>query len=110
MLEHLSEQQGTGDITLFFSTGSAALPQGLRAAELRHNTRWRVGVADGPRHAVRGGLDRGRFPYARYFKFNTYRFENNTFVAIAGSSLPGYDIEPDAGSGNPFRLGADRLV
>ena len=28
MLEHLSQQQGTGDITLFFSTGSAALSQG----------------------------------------------------------------------------------
>jgi outer membrane protein OmpA-like peptidoglycan-associated protein len=28
MLEHLSQQQGTGDITLFFATGSAALPQG----------------------------------------------------------------------------------
>jgi len=28
MLEHLSQQQGTGDITLFFPTGSAALPQG----------------------------------------------------------------------------------
>ena len=28
MLEHLSEQQGTGEITLFFPTGSAALPQG----------------------------------------------------------------------------------
>ena len=27
MLEHLSEQQGTGEITLFFPTGSAALPQ-----------------------------------------------------------------------------------
>jgi outer membrane protein OmpA-like peptidoglycan-associated protein len=26
MLEHLSEQQGTGEITLFFPTGSAALP------------------------------------------------------------------------------------
>jgi hypothetical protein len=26
MLEHLSQQQGTGDITLFFATGSAALP------------------------------------------------------------------------------------
>jgi len=26
MLEHLSQQQGTGDITLFFPTGSAALP------------------------------------------------------------------------------------
>jgi outer membrane protein OmpA-like peptidoglycan-associated protein len=28
MLEHLSEQQGTGEITLFFSTGAATLPQG----------------------------------------------------------------------------------
>jgi len=28
MLEHLSQQQGTGEITLFFPTGSAALPQG----------------------------------------------------------------------------------
>jgi outer membrane protein OmpA-like peptidoglycan-associated protein len=28
MLEHLSQQQGTGDITLFFPTGSATLPQG----------------------------------------------------------------------------------
>jgi hypothetical protein len=53
---------------------------------------------------------RGRFPYARYFKFNAYRFEHNTFVAIAGSSLPGYDIEPDPGSGNPFKVGADRLI
>ena len=26
MLEHLSDQQGTGQITLFFPTGSAALP------------------------------------------------------------------------------------
>ena len=28
MLEHLSQQQGTGEITLFFPTGSAGLPQG----------------------------------------------------------------------------------
>ena len=28
ILEHLSQQQGTGEITLFFATGSAALPQG----------------------------------------------------------------------------------
>jgi DNA/RNA endonuclease G (NUC1) len=28
MLEHLSEQQGTGEITLFFSTGAVTLPQG----------------------------------------------------------------------------------
>jgi hypothetical protein len=53
---------------------------------------------------------RGRFPYARYFKFNLYKFERNTFVAVAGGSLAGYDIEPDPGSGNPFKVGADRLV
>lgn len=52
----------------------------------------------------------GRFPYARYFKFSLYAFEHNTFVAVAGGSLAGYDIEPDAGSGNPYRVGADRLV
>jgi hypothetical protein len=28
MLEHLSQQQGTGEITLFFATGAATLPQG----------------------------------------------------------------------------------
>jgi hypothetical protein len=53
---------------------------------------------------------RGRFPYARYFKFSLYQFERNTFVAVPGGSLAGYDIEPDPGSGNPFRVGADRLV
>jgi hypothetical protein len=53
---------------------------------------------------------KGRFPYARYFKFNLYKFEHNTFVAVSGASLPGYDIEPDPGSGNPFKVGADRLV
>ena len=52
----------------------------------------------------------GRFPYARYFKFNFYKFEHNTFVAVPGASLAGYDIEPDPGSGNPYRVGADRLV
>jgi hypothetical protein len=53
---------------------------------------------------------RGRFPYARYFKFSLYQFERNTYVAVAGGSLAGYDIEPDLGSGNPYRVGADRLV
>jgi hypothetical protein len=52
----------------------------------------------------------GRFPYARYFKFNFYAFEHNTFVAVAGSSMPGVEIVPDSGSGNPFKVGADRLV
>jgi hypothetical protein len=52
----------------------------------------------------------GRFPYARYFKFNFYGFEHNTFGALAGAALAGDEIEPDPGSGNPFRIGADRLV
>ncbi len=52
----------------------------------------------------------GRFPYARYFKFSLYKFERSTFVAVPGGSLAGYDIEPDPGSGNPFKVGADRLV
>src|SRR5271157_5899735 len=29
----------------------------------------------------------GRFPYARYFKFNFYAFEHNTFVAMAGAAM-----------------------
>jgi hypothetical protein len=53
---------------------------------------------------------RGRYPYARYFKFNLYKFERNTFVAIPGASLAGYDIKPDAGSSNPYKIGADRLL
>ena len=53
---------------------------------------------------------RGRFPYARYFKFNLYKFERNTFVAIPGASLAGYDIEPDPGSTNPYTPGADRSI
>jgi hypothetical protein len=68
MLEPLSEQRGPGDISLFFSTGLAALPQGSRAVELRHSTRWKVGVADGPRRAVRGGLGRSRQGAARAFR------------------------------------------
>jgi hypothetical protein len=52
----------------------------------------------------------GRFPHARYFKFNSYKFERNTFVAVPGAALAGYDIEPDPGSGNPFKVGADRQV
>jgi hypothetical protein len=51
---------------------------------------------------------RGRFPFARYFKFSLYEFEKQTFVAVAGGSLTGYDIEPDPGSENPYRVGANR--
>lgn len=53
---------------------------------------------------------RGRYPHARYFKFNLYKFERNTFVAIPGGSLAGYDIKPDLGSANPYKVGANRLV
>lgn len=52
---------------------------------------------------------RGRFPYARFFQFALYKWEHNTFVAI-GESLRGPDIEPDSGSTNPFRIGANRLT
>ncbi len=51
---------------------------------------------------------RGKFPYARFFQFELYRFERNTFVAF-GQSLSGTEIEPDAGSTNPFLVGANRL-
>jgi hypothetical protein len=53
---------------------------------------------------------RGRYPHARYFKFNLYKFERNTFVAIPDEALAGYDIEPDSGSSNPYKIGADRTV
>ena len=53
---------------------------------------------------------RGRFPHARYFKFALYRFVNNTFTAIGGEDLIGWDIEPDDGSSNPYVVGADRSV
>lgn len=51
---------------------------------------------------------RGQFPHARYFKIALYRFERNTFVALGGEDLAGWDIEPDPDSGNPYLVGADR--
>jgi hypothetical protein len=51
-----------------------------------------------------------KFPHARYFNASLYKFEHNTFVALGGESLDGWDIEPDPGSTNPFRVGADRLA
>jgi len=51
---------------------------------------------------------RGRFPHARFFNFSVYLFERNTFVNAAGGSIDGYDLEPDPGSTNPYRVGADR--
>jgi hypothetical protein len=51
---------------------------------------------------------RGRFPYARFFNFSIYLFERHTFVNAPDGSRDGYDIEPDPGSTNPYRPGADR--
>jgi len=50
-----------------------------------------------------------RFPHARYFQFALYKQEHGTFVSI-GEDLSGPDFEPDPGSTNPFRVGADRLA
>jgi hypothetical protein len=49
------------------------------------------------------------FPHARYFQFALYKEEQGTFVSI-GEDLSGPDFEPDPGSTNPFRVGADRLA
>jgi len=53
---------------------------------------------------------RGKFPHARYFNLSLYKFEHNTFVAVGDESLDGWDIEPEPASGNPYRVGADRLA
>jgi hypothetical protein len=49
------------------------------------------------------------YPRARYFQFALYEAEHGTFVST-GESLGGKEIEPDPGSTNPFRVGADRLA
>jgi hypothetical protein len=49
------------------------------------------------------------YPHARYFQFALYRWEHNTFVST-GEALAGKNIEPDPGSTNPFRVGANRLA
>ncbi len=49
------------------------------------------------------------FPRARYFQFALYKAEHGTFVSI-GEDLSGPSIEPDPGSINPFRVGANRLA
>jgi hypothetical protein len=49
-----------------------------------------------------------QYPRARYFQFALYKEEHGTFVSTGGA-LVGPDIEPDAGSINPFRVGAERL-
>ena len=49
------------------------------------------------------------YPQARYFQFALYKQEHGTFVSI-GQAMEGKDFEPDAGSTNPFRVGANRLA
>jgi len=48
------------------------------------------------------------YPHTRYLEFALYKWERNTFVAQ--EALSGPDIEPDPGSTNPFRVGANRLA
>jgi hypothetical protein len=50
----------------------------------------------------------GKFPHARYCKLAFYTLVHQTFVALPGESLAGWEIEPDPGSVNPFGVGADR--
>jgi hypothetical protein len=49
------------------------------------------------------------YPRARYFQFALYKQEHGTFVSI-GEALEGPQIDPDPGSTNPFRVGANRLT
>lgn len=49
------------------------------------------------------------FPHSRYFQFALYKAEHGTFVSI-GEALSGKEIEPDPGSTNPFKVGANRLA
>ena len=48
------------------------------------------------------------YPHARYFQFALYRWDGSTFVST-GQALAGEAIEPDPGSTNPYRVGADRM-
>jgi len=52
---------------------------------------------------------RGKYPHARYCQLALYKFEHDTFASI-NEALAGPAIEPDPGSENPFRVGANRLV
>jgi hypothetical protein len=49
------------------------------------------------------------YPYTRYHKFALYKAERNTFVSI-NEALAAQEIEPDPGSTNPYRVGAERLA
>ncbi len=50
---------------------------------------------------------RFKFPHVRYFQFALYKAKENTFVST-GEYFSGAQLEPDEGSTNPFRVGADR--
>lgn len=50
-----------------------------------------------------------QYPHARYFQFALYSWNGQTFVST-GEAVAGKDIEPDPGSTNPFRVGANRLA
>jgi hypothetical protein len=54
---------------------------------------------------------RGRFPHCRYFQFALYRSDPDMggFTAT-GEKFVDHQLEPDAGSVNPFVPGADRSV
>jgi len=52
---------------------------------------------------------RGNYPNVRYFQFALYKAARNTFVSI-GEEFAGQEIEPDPGSTNPFKVGANRLA
>ena len=49
------------------------------------------------------------YPHARYFQFALYMWDGTTFVS-KGEAMAGKDIEPDPGSTNPYRVGANRLA
>ncbi len=50
---------------------------------------------------------RSQYPHAHYFQLALYKFEHDTFTSI-NEALAGPAIEPDPGSENPFRVGANR--
>lgn len=50
----------------------------------------------------------GKFPRARYFGVALYKQEGNNIIAT-NQGLIDVQLQPDSGSTNPYRVGADRL-
>ena len=50
----------------------------------------------------------GQYPHARYFGVALYRKEGNNIIAT-DQALIDEQLQPDPGSTNPYRVGADRL-